>query len=207
MTKKTPSSYSKFTFEDLDNLGLKILVLDLLEEYTVSNISPSSWLVETIARGTAFSLNTEKAKSEFLIAPILNELYHNNPSVFSVYSGFNFKVNSDKGLQGYCDFLLAKQPLSIIPTHPIIAIVGAKLSQDLYDAVPQCAAEMYAAKIWNERKNDSPQVIYGCITTGDNWLFLSYEGKDTIEVDKKFYSLHELSHLLGVWQVIIDLYK
>lgn len=103
--------------------------------------------------------------------------------------------------------MLAKQPLGIILTHPIIASVGAKLSQDLNDAVPRYTVEKYAAKVWNERKNDRLQTIYGCITTVDNRLFLRYEDKDTIEVDKKFYPLNKLSHLLGAWQVIIDFYK
>jgi hypothetical protein len=42
--------------------------------------------------------------------------------LFSLYySGFNFNVDIERGLQGFCDFILAKLPLKVVPDAPIIA--------------------------------------------------------------------------------------
>ena len=207
MSKKYTKSYSKFTFDDLQQLGLQTQLVNLFDGEIIEPIQASSWLIEALSRGSAFSLNTEKAKSEFIIAPILNELHQNNKSVFAVYSGFNFNVSPEKGLQGFCDFLLARLPLSIIPQSPIIAVVEAKLNQDLLSAVPQCAAEMYATRLWNEKHNEVLPAIYGTVTTGDSWLFLRLKEGMSIEVDKHSYTLSQLEELLGVWQFIIDKFK
>jgi hypothetical protein len=207
MAKRNTKSYSKFNYEDLKGLGLRTVVVDLFDGVQISPVEPSKWLVEAIERGADFSLNTEKAKSEFIIAPVLNELYQNNKTVFAVYSGFNFNVDVEKGLQGFCDFLLAKLPLNIVPDTPIIAVVEAKLNDVITSAVPQCAAEMYATRLWNEKQGAEIQTIYGTVTTGDKWLFLRYKNEDIIEVDKVSYTLKDLSELLGVWQHIINQYK
>ncbi len=200
-------SYSKFTFDDLQALGLRVEILGLFTGEQVPNIVPSSFLIEQLGRNDGLSLNTEKAKSEFIIAPILNEVRHNNKNVFAVYSGFNFNVDVARGLQGFCDFLLAKLPLSLVPQTAIIAVVEAKLYQDLSAAVPQCAAEMYAARIWNKNKNDKNTIeIYGTVTTGDTWLFLRLRD-DVVEVDETTYYSHQLGQLLGVWQHIINQFK
>ena len=113
MAKHNTKSYSKFTFDDLRELGLQTVIVDLFEGENIPPVQPSEWLKEAIEGDANFSLNTEKAKSEFIIAPVLNELYQNNQTVFSVYSGFNFNVDAEKGLQGFCDFLLAKLPLGL----------------------------------------------------------------------------------------------
>lgn len=207
MAKRNTKSYSKFTFDDLQALGLQTNIVDLFEGQIIKPIEASNWLKEALLRGAEFSLNTEKAKSEFIIAPILNELHQNNKTVFAVYSGFNFNVDADKGLQGFCDFLLARLPLNIIPQSPIIAVVEAKLNQDLLSAVPQCAAEMYATRLWNEKRNEASTTIYGTVTTGDNWLFLRFKEGMIIEVDKHNYTLLQLEKLLGTWQFIIDTFK
>jgi|AntRauTorckE5430_2_1112549.scaffolds.fasta_scaffold17587_3 hypothetical protein len=201
-----PKSYSKFTFQDLKSLGLKAVVVDLFEE-RIEEVKASDWLKQSLAKGTNFSLNTEKAKSEFIIAPILNEIHANNQAVFAVYSGFNFTINTERGLQDFWDFLLAKLPLNIVPDIPIIAVVEAKLNQDLSAAIPQYAAEMYATRLWNKEYGEPAQPIFGTVTTGDNWLFLRLDDDMTVKVDKTNYSLVQLDKLLGVWQVIIDYFK
>ena len=207
MVKHNTKSYSKFTFEDLKTLGLRTVVTKLFADETIKPVLPTAMLVETLESATDVSLDTEKARSEFLIAPILRELQKNNKNVFSVYSGFNFDVDATKGLQGFCDYLLARLPLTIVPDAPIIAVVEAKLSGSLAAAVPQCAAEMYATRIWNERRGEPTQIVYGAITTGDNWLFLRFADEITIEVDKIVYPLKPLEELLGVLQHIVNQYK
>ena len=207
MAIRNTKSYSKFTYNDLKALGLRTVVVDLFVGETIPPVQPSAWLKEGISRSRNFSLATEKAKSEFLIAPILNELQQNNQTVFAVYSGFNFDVDKEKGLQGFCDFLLAKLPLNIVPDAPIIAVVEAKLNDVITAAVPQCAAEMYATRLWNERYNQSEQVVYGVITTGNNWLFLRLKEGMTVEIDVNTYPLNNLENILGILQHIVNQFK
>jgi hypothetical protein len=207
MAKRSTKSYSKFTFDDLKTLGLEVVIVDLFAGETIEPVQPSAWLKETLARSKNISLATEKAKSEFLIAPILNELQERNATVFSVYSGFNFNVDTARGLQGFCDFILAKLPLRVVPDAPIIAVVEAKLNDVITAAVPQCVAEMYATRIWNEKRGEALQPIYGIITTGDNWLFLRYKEGTTIEMDKNTFSLSKTDEVLGVLQHVVNEFK
>ncbi len=207
MAKRNTKSYSKFTYDDLNALGLSVIMVNLFEGETIASVQPSMVLSENLKDATEVSLDTEKARSEFLIAPILRELQKNNKTVFSVYSGFSFDVDAAKGLQGFCDYLLVKLPLRPVPTSPIIAVVEAKLSGSLAAAIPQCVAEMYATRLWNEKRGEPAQVIYGIITTGDNWLFLRYKEGMIIEADKTPFPLKQLNELLGVLQYIINQFK
>jgi hypothetical protein len=207
MAKRNIKTYSKFTHQDLKALGVEIAITDLFANAKIDDLQPSPILQEILEDAKNIPLDTEKARSEFLIAPILRELQKRNKEVFAVYSGFNFDVDAQRGLQGFCDYLLARLPLRLIPDTPIIAVVEAKLSGSLAAAVPQCAAEMYATRIWNEQKGQPQQPIYGVITTGDSWLFLQYKTNDIIEIDNKTFSINNLSTVLGVWQYIINQYK
>lgn len=207
MAKHQSKSYSKYSYDDLKALGLRTVITKLFENQPIIPITPSEMLVQNLAEGQEFSLDTEKARSEFIIAPILKEVYRNNKNVFSLYSGFNFEVDKERGLQGFCDFLLAKLPFNVIPDNPIITVVEAKLNDPLNAAIPQCAAEMYAAKLWNQKYNQAQQAIYGCITNGEKWLFLHYENEAIISIDRHSYHLNDLAILLGVWQYIINQYK
>lgn len=207
MAKRNTKSYSKFTYDDLSALGLSVIMVHLFEGETIAPVQPSMVLSENLKDATEVSLDTEKARSEFLIAPVLRELQKNNKTVFSVYSGFNFDVDAEKGLQGFCDYLLVKLPLQPIPTSPIIAVVEAKLSGSLAAAIPQCVAEMYATRLWNEKKGEPTQVIYGIITTGDSWLFLRYKDGMIVETDKTTYPLKQIDELLGVLQHLVNQFK
>lgn len=85
-------------------------------------------------------------------------------------------------------------------------MVEAKHNQDLLDAIPQCGAEMFAAQLFNQRKGQNIKVIYGAITNGYEWLFLTLED-NTLRVDIDHYTIKNLPELLGVWQIIIDSFK
>ena len=86
---------------------------------------------------------------------------------------------------------------------PILAVVEAKHNQDLLDATPQCIAEMYAAQIFNERRDSRQPFIFGAVTNGYEWLFLKLED-NLVTIDTERFVLNNLPRLLGVWQKIID---
>ncbi len=197
-------SYSQFTSEALSELGIKVIQDYLFQ--TIGLQEPSAWLLETLNMNQEVPMTSEKARSELLITPVLIELRKKNPHIFTYFSGCLLDVDKQRGLKGYCDFILSKQWNAVFLESPVAALVEAKHNQTLLDAIPQCGAEMYAAQIFNQRKGQEIPIIYGAVTNGYEWQFLTLE-ENTLRVDIKSYTLHNLPELLGGWQVIIDSFK
>ncbi len=72
--------------------------------------------------------------------------------------------------------------------------------------VAQCAAQLLGAKIFNEKKQVMLPKIYGCVTSGTEWLFMFLEDQH-IYTDSKRYYLLEVEKVLGIFQKILDYYK
>lgn len=173
----------------------------------VASLEPSDWLQETLSYSLklALSSSSEKARSEFIIAPILIELERRNQNKLSIYSGEKLDVDEKQGLKGECDFILAKSPVSMTMQAPIVSLVEAKKS-DIKGGLGQCIAQMLGAQRFNELEDNSISGIYGCVTTGEDWQFLKLEG-DCVFVDNPRYYINELEKLLGIFQFIVDSYE
>ena len=197
-------AYSDFT---LDRLSSKFDISNqrrrLFEKDT--KMSPSESLTEQLEEASNMLLRTEKAKSEWIVVPILRELRNQNQNFFTIYSGEFLDVDKKNGLNGECDFILAKEQGTYDINYPIIQVVEAK-KNDMDLGIPQCAAQMLGAKIFNEKKGRQLSKIYGCVTTGNEWVFMILEN-DTIIVDNRTYYLTEIELILGAFQTIIDFYK
>jgi hypothetical protein len=85
---------------------------------------------------------------------------------------------------------------------PVIALVEAK-NDNIQAGLPQCMAEMVAAKIFNERRNNNLSQVYGVVTTGTNWKFLQQQD-NVIEVDLNDYFINNLSQILGILKYMIS---
>ncbi|MEL6354783.1 MAG: hypothetical protein AAFR58_23995 [Cyanobacteria bacterium J06627_28] len=144
----------------------------------------------------AIAIGTEKSKSEFIIAPILYELKEQLVGQISLFSGREFNVVPEKGLSGFCDFLISRSPEQLIIESPVITVVEAK-NDNILSGIGQCIAEMVAAQIFNERHQNPIPAIYGVITTGSNWKFLRLRG-DTIDADLDEYYLNDVGKILGI---------
>ncbi|MDA0267403.1 MAG: hypothetical protein O3A14_10685 [Cyanobacteria bacterium] len=55
----------------------------------------------------ALAINTEKARSEMIIAPMLVELKRLLKDQVSLFSGIEFNVDPDQNLSGFCDFIVS----------------------------------------------------------------------------------------------------
>lgn len=195
-------TYSDYTLLQIEeNFGIKNQVISLFEE--VQEVAPSAWLTNFLQIAKELPVRSEKAKSEMIVMPILIELRNNNDKYFTIYSGDH--LNVDDKLKGECDFIISKDTHSFEVNYPIIQVVEAK-KNDVEIGVPQCAAQMLGAKKYNEKRgNTQNNIIYGCVTTGDNWLFMRLT--DKIEIDDKKYYLGNLNLLLGVFQSILNNFK
>lgn len=196
-------AYTNFTLEKLqDQFGISAIDSPILQ--AVKPVPVSSWLVETLHRmsDSAFKTRSEKARSEFIIAPILTEMLERNEHRFALFSGQYFDVEPEVGLSGECDFLLTLQPKASIVTAPVFALIEAK-KQDIEAGLGQCAAQMLAAQRFNQRKETPQNAVYGCVTTGEIWQFLKLH-ESMLEIDTERYYLNELELLLGALQTVID---
>jgi hypothetical protein len=194
-------SYSGFTVADIKVLGIKTVNRHLFSD--ILAVTPSDFLIQSLKNYEGVPLQSEKAKSEILIIPVINEVRLKNPHKMTFFSGYQFNVDEKRGLKGFCDFLISKQYDAAFIESPLLAVVEAKHNQDLLDAAPQCIAEMYAAQIFNEQENHPNTIIFGAITNGYEWVFLKLENMQVC-IDTERYMLKDLPHLLGVWQIIVD---
>ncbi|WP_445242507.1 hypothetical protein [Microcoleus vaginatus] len=150
----------------------------------------------------ALAINTEKARSELIVTPILVELRKQFKYQISFFSGKEFNVDLEKGLTGFCDFMISRSPEQLLIKAPVVALVEAK-NDNIQAGLPQCMAEMIAAQIFNERRNNNISEIYGVVTTGTNWKFLRLSNQ-IMEVDLNDYFIDNISKIIGILKYLID---
>ncbi|MGL6097611.1 MAG: hypothetical protein ACRC7O_17655 [Fimbriiglobus sp.] len=160
-------------------------------------------LVAQIEYGENLSaaIDTEKATSEFVIAPILVEIHRARAGDgLRLFSGVDWSVDPDRGLNGVCDFLFTWGPSQHYLTPPVAVVAEAK-RYDFHTGFGQCVAGMVAAQIANERVKAPAFPIAGIVTYGNEWKFLRLDGIDVIlDVDK--YPVDDLPQLMGVLDLI-----
>jgi len=143
----------------------------------------------------ALAIHTEKARSEMIVTPVLIELRKLLNHRISLFSGVEFNVDKEKGLNGICDYLISLSEEQLYVNSPVISVVEAK-NDNIKSGLGQCAAEMIASKIFNEKKETQIKTIYGVVTTGSNWRFLKLE--DKLYVDNKEYYIDQLEKIMGI---------
>lgn len=74
----------------------------------------------------AIAVGSEKAKSEGIIYPILQEVRRIAQRPVSLFSGRDFTVDADKGLSGYVDYLLSRSPEQLEIEAPVVIVEEAK---------------------------------------------------------------------------------
>jgi hypothetical protein len=194
--------YSSFTLEEVkEKFVLQLQSTAFFPE--LLSINPSDWLEKTLVMALPLAQTTgsEKARSEFIIAPILLELRSLTNNSISVFSGEDFTVDRDLGLSGICDFLISQTTTQFMINAPVLALVEAKKGV-LRDGWGQCIAEMVAARKFNEHRGKSIKYIYGIVTSGSLWHFFQMQG-DIVLIDPNEYSLLPINKLLAVlkWMV------
>jgi hypothetical protein len=145
----------------------------------------------------ALNINTEKARSELIVCPVLVEVRRILNRKVSLFSGIDFNVDDTLGLTGYCDFIMSNSPDQVFLEFPVVCIVEAK-NENIKAGYAQCIAEMIAAKIFNERTSTEVCYILGAVTTGSNWKFLKYEG-GKVFVDFDEYMISRVNKILGIF--------
>ncbi|NEQ29052.1 MAG: hypothetical protein F6K28_60955, partial [Microcoleus sp. SIO2G3] len=103
---------------------------------------------------------------------------------------------AEKGLNGYCDFVISHSKEQLTINAPVVIIVEAK-NENIKNGLGQCAAAMLAAQLFNQQEGNEIKTIYGAVTTGDIWKFLKLENAD-IFIDLNNYYIKEINKILGI---------
>ena len=115
------------------------------------------------------SFNSETAKREFLIAPLLYQVVLKTDSKLNI----EYPIDINDKLNGWLDYLIRSQQE--------IVVIEAKKG-DLEKGFTQLAAEMIALDYYEDE--GQPSYLYGAITIGEVWRFAVLDRKNkTIKKD------------------------
>lgn len=164
----------------------------------VTGVQPSTLLMQTLEENLplAIAINSEKARSEFIIAPILSEVRRQLHYEVSLFSGTEFNVDANQGLVGFCDFILSRSLEQYFISVPVVTIIEAK-NENITAGLGQCVAAMVAAQLFNQKAGNNVERVYGCVTTGTAWKFLTLEEK-VVSIDSIEYYIKEADKILGI---------
>lgn len=191
-------AYSDFTLEKVQKAFDLAITEDVDIFANVPPLEPSSLLAEFLQDNAqlALKINTEKARSEMIIAPILLDFRKQFASPISLFSGVDFNVDFEQGLNGTCDYIISNSTEQLFVKSPVIVLVEAK-KENIVAGLGQCASEMLAAQIFNEREGTQIPVISGVVTSGNIWKFLQLSEKQ-LRVDATEYYLKDVNKVLGI---------
>jgi hypothetical protein len=196
-------SYSSFTVKQVEQqFNLQIITDSFLP--AIPPLTPSPNLADLLGRTASFAalLGTEKARSEFIIAPLLFELRELLDRQVGLFSGVDFTIDIPSGLNGVCDFLLTRSSSEVSIKAPVVVLIEAKKGE-LNGGWGQCMAEMVAAQRFNQADGQDIPCIYGSVTTGTQWQFLRLVGQQ-MWIDVTEYALMPLDRILGILRWMLE---
>jgi hypothetical protein len=191
-------SYSDFTLQAV----VKELQLVLDERTNLFAQIPESTISDHLAITLkenvplALAINTEKARSALIIAAVLVELRKMLNYQISLFSGVEFNVDPQRGLDGVCDFIITRSPEQFFIHAPAIVIVEAK-NENIKGGLGQCIATMLAACLFNAQEDHPVYTVYGSVTSGSVWKFLQLVG-NTAYIDLEEYHINNAEKILGI---------
>jgi hypothetical protein len=194
-------SYSQFSLSEVQEL-FNLSITEGVGIFAGLPSTPiSDYLQETLNYNIslALAINSEKARSELIIAPVLVEL--KKLTGYGLFSGVEFNVDPSQGLAGYVDFLVSRDPEQLFVKAPVVTIVEAK-KEDINNGLGQCVATLVAAQIFNERKGLIIPDLLGTVTTGSAWKFLKLSGK-SLSIDLEEYTIKDAPKILGILSAVL----
>ncbi len=195
-------AYNNFTLESVkDRFNLKLIDRRFCELLPACDPQAEFLAIFDESSSLAEVAKSEKAKSELLVSPILVQARKLVDRHVQLFSGEEFNVDQDKGLNGFCDFLFSKSENRFTIDAPVLMLVEAKRGE-IESGLGQCVAEMLAAQLYNHNQDRTISTIYGCVTSGTLWQFLKLEGSN-ITIDPTSYLVTPVQKILGILKWIL----
>ncbi|MCB2261621.1 MAG: hypothetical protein LGR52_01570 [Candidatus Thiosymbion ectosymbiont of Robbea hypermnestra] len=168
----------------------------------IQPVQLTEWFVKTmdLAYTKAIRINTESARQALIVDNVLIELEQHVAISFFLESTFN--VDSEKGLTGNPDGIISRSTNQLYITAPVVVLVEAKKS-DLGNALPQCLAGMEATRIFNERHENPVSPVYGVVTDGVLWQFVSLEN-NIATIDSTLYPFEGGGMIVGILKFCVE---
>jgi len=196
-------AYNTFTLELVKSqFSLTIINERFCDSLPIVEPQPEFAIVFNDLLELAEGARTEKAKSELLVTPILAQATKLSGGRVKLFSGEEFNVDQEKGLNGFCDFLFSRSANPYTIDAPVFMLVEAKRGEIEF-GLGQCVAEMIAAQLYNQSQGQIIPIIYGCVTSGRLWQFLKLEG-DNVTIDPNNYPLIPIHKVLGILKSILS---
>jgi len=141
---------------------------------------------------------SEAAISEFLIAPILKEIWKHYDDALLLWS--HVALSAGEEFEGYPDYLFTKRtPLGLVRDKPYVLVVEAK-KDDFEGGWEQCLAAMLAA----QTLNDNDQIILqGSVSNGDVWQFGKLQARQFVR-DPRSFTISDLANLFAALRDVFE---
>ncbi len=143
--------------------------------------------------------NSEFAICEFIISPVLQEIWKQYRSNFILWS--HKSLSYDTNLTGIPEYILAKRSSlgKLVFDKPYFMLIEAK--QDNFEwGWAQCMAEMIAAQKLNEK---SEQDVFGIVSNGKLWQFGKLK-ENLFTLNKNSYLIDDLDKLFAAVNYIFQ---
>ncbi len=197
-------AYSDFSLDEI-KVKFKIQMLEELNLFQGVQVFDVSKTLLSILEDNvplALAIDTEKGRSEFIIAPILAEYRKLFKEKLSLFSGIDFNIEPESGLNGVCDFIISFSKEQLYVDTPALILVEAK-NDRIKDGIPQCIAEMIAAQKFNNQKKNEIDSIHGVVTTGSLWRFIKLVNTE-IYIDRDEYHIKDIKKIFGILVNIVE---
>jgi hypothetical protein len=196
-------AYNNFTLETvLDDFELSLLEDRFCQFLPAIDPQPEFLVIFDYLFELGEAAKSEKAKSELLVTPVLAQARKLSDRQVQLFSGEEFNVDRERGLNGFCDFLFTRSINRFAIEAPVLMLVEAKRGE-IESGWGQCVAEMVAAQLYNQNQEQTISVIYGCVTSGRLWQFFKLED-NRITIDPNSYSLMPVQKILGILKWILS---
>src|SRR5882724_8004767 len=109
-------AYSKFNLTEVLK-KFSLVTNDTQDLFpNVVSIEPSDLLQATLAQNVPLArrIATEKARSELIVAPMLVEVWRRAQPDTGFFSGVDFSVDEQQGLNGVCDYLFTRSHEQVV---------------------------------------------------------------------------------------------
>ena len=161
-------AYNDFTLE----AAVETFHLEIAEPVgifsNVEGVDPGNDFTTRLAKRAqlADAINTDKAKSELIISPVIAELRQHHNCRISFFSGTDFDVDTENGLTGVCDFLISLSPTQLFIRAPVAILVDvppiAGKDESIIIGLGPCVAKMVAAQRFNAKKRERNSMYLWC---------------------------------------------
>jgi hypothetical protein len=140
---------------------------------------------------------SEASICEFIIAPLLREVWKPHSDVLQLWSHVAFGPGEE--LQRTPDYFFSRRsPLGMVNDQPPFVLVVEAKKDDFDAGWGQCLAAMFAAQQLNGMP---PRTIYGSVSTGEFWQFGKLHDRDFTREFRSFV-LSDLPGLFAAWNYV-----